>query len=280
MDNIIVNVNSIFRDTKIFPSSSKFTYNLPSHLKNIIHMRLTSLEIPNTFYTFSTSKNNVKFKITRVSTGFSETVTITDGNYTSTSLINVIQDELDRIIIDLGLTNLDITIDTQTAKVSIVSDEDITIDFTRSETNEYPSIKYFLGFNEDVYTGTSFTGESIINIVGVNYFFIKINNIQNIYDEKVSNAFAKIITNSTKFSVQFEDFENFVTKDKQFRSPKNFSKLDIELVDYLGNTLDLGNQDISFTLEFGYIYDINLYKSIHNNGIPNGDDKLKYLYNY
>ena len=53
----------------------------------------------------------------------------------------------------------------------------------------------------------------------------------------------------------------------------------MKLVDYLENELNLSNYDYSFTLEVGYIYDINLYRKINNNGLPNGDLRLMYNYN-
>ena len=62
MENIIVNINSLYRDKSIYPNAQKFTYNLSSNLNNIIHMRLTSLEIPNVDYVFTTEKNNKTFK--------------------------------------------------------------------------------------------------------------------------------------------------------------------------------------------------------------------------
>ena len=68
-----------FIEIKLYPNAQKFTYNY--HLNNIIHMRLTSLEIPNVDYVFTTEKNNKTFKIT---VGFvTETIVLDDGNYSS-----------------------------------------------------------------------------------------------------------------------------------------------------------------------------------------------------
>ena len=37
MENIIINVNSIFRDTDKYPSANHFKISLPETLKNILH---------------------------------------------------------------------------------------------------------------------------------------------------------------------------------------------------------------------------------------------------
>ena len=62
MDNIILNVSSIFRDKSLFPDSTNFEYKLPTKLKNIIYIRLTSVEIPNINYVIKASKNNNSFQ--------------------------------------------------------------------------------------------------------------------------------------------------------------------------------------------------------------------------
>lgn len=277
MENIIVNINSLYRDKSIYPNAQKFTYNLSSNLNNIIHMRLTSLEIPNVDYVFTTEKNNKTFKIT---VGFvSETIVLDDGNYSSDTLINLITEKFDEINTARGF-DLSVTINVKSGKIVFSNDTAFTLDFSRTGDTTYPNLNYHFGFTNEINTGTTITSDSVINLIGINYFFVKINNISNIIDEKVGDAFAKVIANVDKFNVQFEDFESFVTKDKQFRSPQNFNKLEIEIVDYLGNPLNMYNHDVSMTLELGYIYDLNLYNSIHNKGIPNGDDKQKYLYRY
>ena len=44
-------------------------------------------------------------------------------------------------------------------------------------------------------------------------------------------------------------FSDFINKEFRFRQPTNIQRLNIELIDYLGNTIDLNGFDWSFTLE-------------------------------
>ena len=102
--------------------------------------------------------------------------------------------------------------------------------------------------------------------------------LQNIRDNKVINAFSKILINTDPYTLLVRGLVEYVSKDLVLRSPINLSKLDIKLLDYLGNTIDLGKNDFSLTLELGYVYDKKLYEEIHNKGIPNGDTRTKFFY--
>jgi hypothetical protein len=43
--------------------------------------------------------------------------------------------------------------------------------------------------------------------------------------------------------------DEFYAKEYKFKQPQNVQSINIELVDYLGNTLDLRGLDFSFTLQ-------------------------------
>lgn len=278
MDNIIINVNSAFRNKTSHPTSTNFNYKLPMSLKNIIYMKMTSIEVPNINYVIKASKNNNTFQLNNINGDVSvNTITIPDGNYTSDNFINLVND----IIVNVNGNHFEMSISSTTGKLTIENKNAHTFDlnFARTGDTTYQGINYLLGYSDELYTGeTSYTADSIINLVDNHYFFIKINKIPNVIDNYVNDAFAKIIVNTDKFNVQFEGYDSFISKDKLFRSPVNIDRLDVELVDFKNNFLEFGLHEFSFTLEFGYIYDFNLYKSISNYGIPNGDDRIKFLY--
>ena len=52
-----VNIDSMFRKDYLTSNSSDFIFEMPIPIKNVMIMRLISIEIPNTFYQF-TEKNN------------------------------------------------------------------------------------------------------------------------------------------------------------------------------------------------------------------------------
>ena len=52
-----------------------------------------------------------------------------------------------------------------------------------------------------------------------------------------------------------------LTKEYIFKQPINISKLEIELVNALGQTINMNLINYSLTLEFGRIYDSNQFGS-------------------
>jgi hypothetical protein len=57
---------------------------------------------------------------------------------------------------------------------------------------------------------------------------------------------AKILLTSGLGNQKLDDFVN---QGYRFRQPVNINKLEIELVDYLGNTLDLNGSNFSCTIQ-------------------------------
>ena len=277
MENLIFNISSSHRDKNRYPDSNKFELLLPSKIKNITYLKLTSIEFPYVFYNYQENRNNVSFKIQHTNNTITDTITISNGNYTNTQLVNTITTKLNEINISRS-TNFSISLSDITKRITFINDTEFTLDFSRTGNIQYDGINYSLGFKNNSYTGTSIEGDSVINTEGCRYFFVKINNIDNIYDNNVTNCFAKVLLNTSVYNTRYEGNDSFVSKTKQFRKPENFNKLTFEFVDEQNNLIEFGTHNISLTVELGYIYDIKLYHQIHNNGLPNGDNRLKYLY--
>jgi hypothetical protein len=272
MDNIILNVNSCFADLTKY-TTGNFVYPLDQEIKNIIYIKMGSIEFPTSNYNFLSSKGNTSFKIGDGT--IEDTVTIPDGNYESDTIILKIEELLDEINTTRS-QSYELSIDIFTGEINFSNTDDFTLDFTNN--TDYGSLGIHLGFKDNNYSGTSILGETVINLNGPNYYFIKINNFNNVQDHYVKNSFAKIIKTKEGFDTIIEGKHDYVSKDMVFRSPINLSKLEIQIVDYKDNIIDFNGIDLSLTLEIGYIYDKKLYQQINNNGIPNGDHRLKFYY--
>ena len=276
MENKIINVNSIFRDTSKYPKPTNFRIDLNDTIRNIMYIKVTSLEMGNVNYTFSDFRNNNSFSITTA--GGTDTINLGSGNFTSSILTTNLQDILDEINTARG-TDINVSIQVTSGKLLFTCSTSITINFTRTGSTQYKGVKYYLGFNNDSYTGTSISADSVLNVGGVNYFYMRLNNLDNINDHMVSDVFLKIISDVDKYNTVFLNGGDYNSKDMVFRSPIDLSYLEIQLVDYLGNELEFNNFDFSFTIEVGYVYDYNLYKKLNNKGEPDGDNRLKFYYN-
>jgi len=125
---------------------------------------------------------------------------------------------------------------------------------------EYPSIGYYMGYKPNMLidknkflkssilnnTNRIIRSDKFVDTFGDNYIFIKINNWGYI-DFFGEQIMAKILL-STCLSNQ--KIDTFVNQDYIFRQPININNLDIELVDYLGNTLDINGSSFSCSLQF------------------------------
>ncbi len=124
---------------------------------------------------------------------------------------------------------------------------------------EYNSVGHYMGFRPDMFKTTDkflkkseldvtdriIRAEKTFDTSGENYIFIKINDWGYI-DFFGERMMAKILLTS---GLGNPKLDAFVNQGYRFRQPINISKFDIELVDYLGNTLDLNGFDISCSIK-------------------------------
>jgi hypothetical protein len=129
----------------------------------------------------------------------------------------------------------------------------------------YPSIGHYLGYRPNLkksldnflYSSilyelsSTIIGTKIYNSMGDEYIFLKLNN-WGYYDFFNKIMFAKILIPIHSNTFRSDDYIN-INKEVHFRQPTNFQQLDIELIDYLGNRVDLNGFDFSFTLELKQI---------------------------
>jgi hypothetical protein len=273
MENIIFNIDSRFRDLNSYINPGFFTYKLNEPLKNISYIRLSSIELPTVFYTFLQDYNNISFQIiTNNNTTY--TITIEEGNYDSTSMIAQIQSKLDLINQNHG-TSLSVSWDSVNYKVTFTNTTEFTLLFDNDKNHR--SLGDRLGFrldntnylaaDQNTFFSTNlnmylyyWTGETFLDITKDDYIFLRINDYGVIYNDVRNNTLlAKVILYDQQFII--DTGANFLTKEYVFKQPINISKLEIELVNALGQTINMNLINYSLTLEFGRIYDSNQFGS-------------------
>lgn len=227
------------------------------------------------------------------------TTIIPDGFYDSCSLLTQIQTQLDKLNDPTTSTYTDpeafaIKFNCDNGLVSITNSCPFSVDFSNNNPI-YPSLGYLLGFREkQVYisvpdltaplsllgepTQYIITGDTPLEMTGDTYIFLRVNDYGVIkhdfksvatyrkigYTETANiqgneSMLAKIILGANKTQEVFDNGANFVTKSYTFRQPTNIQTLEIELLDPYGQIIQMGYLDYSFTLEFGVIYDTELY---------------------
>ena len=272
MENIIVNIDSDFRDKKKYPNPGFFTYNFSDKIKNITYIRLSSIELPSIFYTFTASNNNITFTVVFGSN--TQDIVIEEGNYDSAIIVSEIQSKFDVINENYG-TAFRITWDIINYKITITNTTAFTLIFNNDD--EHRSLGDRLGYTLDnnsylasnqytKYDTTSnlnlyfWTANTVLDITKDDYLFLRINDYGVIYnDVRPNGLLAKVILYEEQFVV--DTGANFLTKSYLFKQPTTLNKLEIELVDKRGKTVDMNLINFSFTLELGQIYDKNQYSN-------------------
>lgn len=302
-DIYIVNIDTKFKNP-IYTNSGDFVYTFIEPLKNIMSIKLASIEFPNLYYTFSHKKKNNFFNIKYNDIYY--TVTIKDGIYSADSLIEHIQHELQHINKQLH-THFKIHYDNVKFNVHIHNNTTFDLDFNNKDSNLL-SLGYYLGYRQLIYntpiqqhhhhhdhhhhdhhdhthhtnhsnehTEYKYVSESIIDTQGESYFFIKINDFNNVIQDytmfnsnnytirqETQKYFAKILLNGPKMSTIFDTGANFLYKTYNMRQPENLAKLTIQLYDSAGYIIDMLNFNYSLTLEIKYIISSGVKQSLES----------------
>jgi len=253
-------------------SSSHFVYYPDRAYKNVTSIEITSLEFPNTFYSFSASRGNTQFTTNTGLLGLL-TWTLPDGNYT-------IQQIVTNLNTQFASTTLSISYNSNTNKVSF-SSTDVNFSFGFNLSNTGPNgngIGYNLGFLQSSYTPSSanyswdgtnatYTAETIPDTVQDPYVYIVINDYTLIkhpsYGQTSIQAFGKIILQTAKNTTVFDNnVTNTTSKIYHFQQPTNITKFEIKFIDTYGSTLDLNGGHVSITLELDEVMDSSVYENM------------------
>ena len=295
----LLNVDSRFRSNPSDPVGN-FQYRLEHTYKNVIRIRVASVEIPNTFYTFTTAHQNTTFTVeTKDEAGIdrSMTVSISDGNYTANELITEIQNKLNAGFRDTFGIFIVISLNTNTAKITIKNTGVMPLPYTSGAVptvnanpttftflvsppsifNNSLGLGYNLGYRNPTYNATidttgalttySIIAEAVVNVIGDTYLLLGINDLHTVEHRTTTNymqMLAKVVVREDKNMVIYDDFGSCITNEIIFPQPQNLSILNITLKDPYGGIVDLNGLDYSFTLEITEVQNTRLYDFYRN----------------
>lgn len=272
-----INIDSRFRVNPGTTSSTDFYVRLPRTYKNIISMRLASIELPNMWYEFSQERGNISFLVNV--NGTTKTIVIPEGNYLNfCDLFEAVRSALSTAFPSITWS-FSIPTDSTTFRATISAflgptPQMFGMDFSTLIAGQNPSIKlrpfdnglgYFLGFIGGTYGGSSsYTAETVPFIVGPNYVFIELDKYEGIesvsFSDSSRSAFAKIIVTGEKGVLIVDNESNRISKTVKFNQPQNISGFRVRLTDAYGVVLKMAC-NFSFTLELVEALNVNLYNS-------------------
>jgi hypothetical protein len=276
----ILNIDTRFRDNYYSSSSTNFNLSLPIKIDNILQMQLSSIELPTSYYVVSKQYNNNYFTINVNNS--TTIITIPDGNYTQTTIMDIINTQLIVAGTPFNYVSFIANITTSTtgsAQTLVgpnVSNLVTTIelnfqnDRTGVEDHNTPLPLKFgwnLGFRNGNYVGSiNYVSEGIIDFTGPRYFYLVIDDFNNNVNNNFYSAFnssilnknilARISQQTNNFNILQQNNLNIVTTPREYFGPVNLTSINIQLLDEYGRIVDLNNMDYSFCLTLTTVYDL------------------------
>lgn len=250
----VLSIDSRFAD-QYFDGTAEFSIRLPSIMRNVSRIELTSVEIPQVAYVFSARCGNTSFFYDVSGVRF--TGSIADGNYTPDQLATAVTDAFAVDISDVSVTYNSIT---NRFSISNTSGTPFVLTLAASYAGRtrYWGLGYWMGFREQ----TLFVGSSPVVAVSSAltdppaYALIQLqcpdmveSTLHRIDLGSYVQALAKVVLRDGAYQIQFDDGGNCVAKENVYPTPTAISQLRFRMVDAYGVTVDMGDTDWSLTLE-------------------------------
>jgi hypothetical protein len=249
-------------------------------LKNVLRVRVVSVEIPYSYPFFAAGRRNVRIDVTdkTVIPAVVTTVTLPAGNYTPTELATALTVELSAA----GAAWLTVSYDAATNRFTFTSlKSDWAIDTTAISWDrpfDY-GLGYYLGLPRaviDISGGFEYTAPGCAIVGGDNYLFLKMNDFDCIH-QTVSyvtptttqsnhefTALAKVRLRADRNAVAFDDYAGQVLKEVVFFSPRDIPRLHVQMLDAYGEVVDMCTSEFSIALEILEIQNMTLFESMRN----------------
>lgn len=273
-------------------SAAHFVFRLRRQLKNAISIKLSSLELPNTFANFSNARGNTSFGI-RVNGGTDYTIVNIDSDAVPEYIPNAkllaeaIQTQL-RALPSATFTQagtFTCTVNDQGYIVigntsATVVRYDFDFGYAPVEIPLFEPLGILMGFKPTVYSnrlinqtgtdpnivGNSITATYLPDLNTDDYIYLNINDYSTVVPQTINDTyftvFAKIPVTVDKGQVIFDnDSNNSTNKTYRFLLPSNLQQLEIQLLDRAGQELTFDG-NYSMTLEVEEVLNQSLYEKM------------------
>lgn len=203
---------------RIQSDKSVYQYVLP-YTEQISSIELVNWCIYNSSYIIN--NNNNTFVFTVGSTRYS--VTIPQGNYTSSGLATVLQTQLNNITGTTGIT-WSITDVSSRMKYQITTNASVTINWS-----QMPFLSSVLGFRNVDLSGSSFVSDGVYQVTTTPFYYIVIKEIPSTNISKYNN-FTVLYNNVASGSLLTRDIASH-TYGSYFKNKTSLSSITVEIRD-------------------------------------------------
>ena len=258
--------------------NSEFKINLTHPLKNVMRLRLASIELPLVEYLFSNQYGNLTMAV-RIgsSTTFTKMTPLQPGNYSATELIAAIQTRLQTIH-----SQFTVVLNTNTGRCAI-RNAAVTFEVYMASYNKeiaarqsYWGLGYYLGFrnnriqaSQDVDGMWFVEGTSVLNVQQNQYYLLQLNCPDTVVNvthrlekDGYLDAFAKLVLKNGYFTIAFDDNANLLRKEFTFLAPTSVPFFNVKLLNPFGEPVNMLNVDWSLTIEVTEVVNSKTYTTI------------------
>jgi len=244
-------LNTGYSSRQIFIKSDNATYTLDGISNSIyffkehisvfnnmtILLSLVDAQIPMSYYVVTTTNQLLDYTVNSVN----YTYNLDIGNPNITDLVNEL---------NLNLTNLTVSYDTKTNKLTFVSS------FTFS-LNSISTCFKLIGFTDGTHNSVSnsLTSDSVCNLAGTKSIYVMIPNLHNVNIDNRTGASSSCLVKipATAMSNGILKYTN-KSGHKVMITDKTINYIQIILQDDDENTIDLNNQHYSMTFQIDFIH--------------------------
>jgi hypothetical protein len=284
--NIVLNIDTRFRESYYVTQSSNFHINLPMKVNSVVTMELSAIEFPPTaFYSVSKMLGNNFFWLRAGSDAagdLEETVVIVpDGNFTAPDAVELINKFLQSLTTSTYLQYIYFSVNENangtsgSSQLLVAVNEsypfatpfnfiiDLQADINGAPDYSTPlplKLGWKLGFRNGIYINNSaYISEGVLNLAGASYLYLAIDDYNNAnntffsaFNESLlnKNILARVaVQSSVSSAVTFSNI-GLVTTPREYYGPVNIEKMQIQMLDEYGRIINLNNMDFSFCLTF------------------------------
>jgi hypothetical protein len=289
-----VNIDTRFRSNYSTTDSCNFHTTLPTTIRDVLTMAVSSVELPTTFYNVSSKYgNNYFFLDINYKNELNEDSTSRDlfeipsGKYNSNGLLTMMNAVLATMGVPFSQLTFAVNVSdtgSGTGLFHIAGEETITkitLDFasgknainvadepcTGSEMELPRKLGWILGFRNGLYTdAVSHISEGILDLSGNRYLYLAVDDFNHNVDNSFFGMFehsllnktvlARIAVKSVEFSIVTTTQSVSVFPVRAYYGPVNINKLNVQLLDEYGRVIDLNHMDFSFCITVETAYDI------------------------
>ena len=255
-----ISIDSRFAD-QYFNGTADFMIRLPSTMRNVGRIELTSAEVPQVAYVFSVAAGNTSFFVDV--SGVRQTFVFADGNYSTGQLVTALNALVTGITFAYnGITNR-FSVTNTGAPVALT----LASSAAASTVSRYWGIGYWLGFRTQTFvvaTGATVVATSSPITTPPAYALVQLqcpdmleNTLHRTDDRSFVPALGKIVLRGGSYTVAYDDASNLLLKENVFPRPTALTQLRFTLVDAYGKLVQMGDTDWSLTVEVTEIINPN-----------------------